>query len=104
MDDLSTRRQLAAARAALRTTQDDHDRIKAMTEHAIITQAGGPKQLGTNSRTATERYASRWKLIRRIWASGTRYASGRPKSSACKPTLTMRSTCAAASTARASTA
>jgi hypothetical protein len=49
MDDLTTRRQLAAARAALRTTQDDHDRIKAVTEHAIMIQPGGPKQLGTNS-------------------------------------------------------
>ncbi len=49
MDDLTTRRQLAAAHAALRTTQDDHDRIKAVTEQAVIAQAGGPKQLGTNS-------------------------------------------------------
>ncbi len=49
MDDLTTRRQLAHARAALRTTQDDHDRIKAVTEQAIIAQAGGSKQLGTNS-------------------------------------------------------
>jgi len=49
MDDLTTRRQLAAARAALRTTQDDYDRIKAVTEHTIITQAGGPKQLGVNA-------------------------------------------------------
>ncbi len=49
MDDLTTRRQLAAARAALRTTQDDHDRIKAVTEQAVIAQVGGPKQLGTNS-------------------------------------------------------
>ncbi len=53
MDDLhpegTSRRQLATARAALRTTQDDHDRIKAVTEHAIITQAGGPKQLGVNA-------------------------------------------------------
>ncbi len=49
MDDLTTRRQLATARAALRTTQDDHDRIKAVTKHTIITQAGGPKRLGANS-------------------------------------------------------
>jgi hypothetical protein len=49
MDDLTIRHQLAAARAALRTTQDDHDRIKAGTEHAVITHAGGSKQLGTNA-------------------------------------------------------
>jgi len=49
MDDRTTRRQLAAARAALHITQDDHDHIKALTEHTIITQAGGSKQLGANS-------------------------------------------------------
>ena len=49
MDDLTTRRQLAVARTALRTTQDDHDRIKAVTEHAVITQVGGSKQLGVNA-------------------------------------------------------
>jgi len=49
METVTTRCQLAAARAALRTTQDDHDRIKAMTEQAVIEQAGGPKQLGANS-------------------------------------------------------
>ncbi len=49
MDDLhpegTRRRQVAAARAALRTTQDDHDRIKAVTEQTVIAQVGGSKQL-----------------------------------------------------------
>ncbi len=49
MDDLTSRRQLATARAALRSTQDDHDRIKAVTEQAVIAQVGGPKQLGVNA-------------------------------------------------------
>lgn len=49
MSELTTRTQLAAARAALRTTQDDYDRIKAITEHAVIVAAGGPKQLGINA-------------------------------------------------------
>ncbi len=49
MDDLTTRRQLAAARAALRTTQDDYNRIKAVTEQAVITQAGGSKHVGVNA-------------------------------------------------------
>ncbi len=53
MDDLhpegTRRRQVAAARAALRTTQDDHDRIKAVTEQTVIAQVGGSKQLGVNA-------------------------------------------------------
>ena len=49
MSELTTRQQLATARAALRTTQDDYDRIKAITEHAVIAAAGGPKQLGANA-------------------------------------------------------
>ncbi len=74
MDDLTTRRQLATARAALRSTQDDHDRIKAVTEHAMIAQVGGSKQLGVNAedrdralRLALEAdpaYLSIWHMLR----------------------------------------
>ncbi len=49
VDTTTIRTQLATARAALHTTQDDYDRIKAITEQAVMTQAGGPTQLGTNS-------------------------------------------------------
>jgi hypothetical protein len=49
MSEPTTRTQLAAARAALRTTQDDYDRMKAIIEHAVIAQAGGSKQLGANA-------------------------------------------------------
>jgi hypothetical protein len=49
MSEPTTRTQLAEARAALRTTQDDYDRMKALTEHAVIAAAGGSKQLGANA-------------------------------------------------------
>jgi hypothetical protein len=49
MSERTTRTQLATARAALRTVQDDYDRIKAITEHAVIAAAGSFKQLGTNA-------------------------------------------------------
>jgi hypothetical protein len=49
MNTITTRHQLAQARAALRTTQDDHDRMKAVTEQAVLAEAGGSKQLGANA-------------------------------------------------------
>ncbi len=49
MDDLTTRRQLAEARIALRLAQDVYDLVKAQAAQRITDAAGGPKGLGMNS-------------------------------------------------------
>jgi len=49
MNELTTRRQLAEARIALRDAEDTHRYAQADAEARIIAAAGDPKKLGSNT-------------------------------------------------------
>ena len=49
MDDLTTRRQLAETRIALRLAHDVYDLVQAQAAQRTTDAAGGPKGLGINS-------------------------------------------------------